>query len=87
MLICIRIELIVEIELAMFLMCAKCAFLKYRCSILGDYLSGSGGNDVIRGLGGNDKLFGGIGSDILYGGNGTDKIQGDAGNDLLYGGK
>jgi hypothetical protein len=25
----------VEIELTMFLMCAKCAFLKYRCSILG----------------------------------------------------
>ena len=29
------IELKVKIELAMFLMCAKCAFLKYRCSILG----------------------------------------------------
>ena len=29
------IELIVKIEFAMFLMCAKCAFLKYRCSILG----------------------------------------------------
>ena len=35
MLIFVMIELIVEIEFAMFLMCAKCAFLKYWCSILG----------------------------------------------------
>ena len=35
MLIFVTIKHIVKIELAVFLMCAKCAFLKYRCSNLG----------------------------------------------------
>ena len=42
-----------------------------------DTLSGTAGDDVMRGLGGNDSLSGGAGNDVIDGG---------AGNDALYGG-
>ncbi|MDS4075868.1 MAG: type I secretion C-terminal target domain-containing protein, partial [Candidatus Accumulibacter sp.] len=49
-------------------------------------LTGTSGNDLIRGYAGNDTISGGSGHDIIYGGAGNDTVQGDQGNDNLYGG-
>jgi len=57
-------------------------------------LTGTSGNDVIRGNGlanrlsgggGNDFIYGGSGNDILYGGEGNDRLFGEAGVDILFG--
>lgn len=59
------------------------------------YLSGTAGDDQIRGsnfddslsgLEGNDTLLGGLGADSLFGGTGSDKLVGGSGADLLRGG-
>ncbi|WP_296129339.1 retention module-containing protein [Pseudomonas sp. Ga0074129] len=49
-------------------------------------LTGTTGNDLIRGYNGNDTLSGDGGNDLIYGGSGNDTLNGDAGNDHLYGG-
>lgn len=58
-------------------------------------VSGTQGNDTLRGtrqadqiygLNGNDTLYGRSGSDELYGGAGNDNLYGAAQNDELYGG-
>ncbi|MCX7400410.1 MAG: C2 family cysteine protease [Planctomycetales bacterium] len=58
-------------------------------------LTGTNGNDVIRGNslanslnggGGNDWIYGGDGADYLYGGDGNDHLFGEIGIDTLLGG-
>jgi hypothetical protein len=58
-------------------------------------LTGTNGNDVIRGnslanrlngSGGNDWIYGGSGNDVLYGGDGNDHLFGEAHVDTLFGG-
>ena len=58
-------------------------------------LTGTNGNDVIRGnslanvlngRGGNDYIYGGSGNDVLYGGDGNDHLFGEAHVDKLFGG-
>lgn len=60
-----------------------------RCTISGtegdDILRGTPGPDVICGFGGDDQLFGLEGDDILDGGNGDDRLYGAAGNDYIVG--
>jgi Ca2+-binding RTX toxin-like protein len=51
-----------------------------------DVLTGSLGNDDIRGLGGNDALSGGEGNDLIDGGTGDDLIGGGLGQDTIQGG-
>lgn len=51
-----------------------------------DTLRGTGENDQIYGLNGEDDLFGLAGDDQLYGGAGTDDVSGSSGKDELYGG-
>jgi Ca2+-binding RTX toxin-like protein len=48
-------------------------------------LSGSGGNDTLKGGSGNDTLFGGVGEDTLMGGSGNDGLNGGVGRDTLNG--
>ncbi len=61
-----------------------------RCTITGtrgdDVLRGTPRRDVICGLGGDDVIRGLGGGDILRGGAGNDVIHGGAGNDTLAGG-
>ncbi|OYQ32942.1 hypothetical protein CHU95_17990 [Niveispirillum lacus] len=49
-------------------------------------LSGSIGNDTVRGGAGNDTLHGGDGNDLLLGGDGDDLLIGGSGDDTLVGG-
>ncbi len=52
-----------------------------------DTLSGDGGANVLRGLGGNDWIAGkGAGGDTLEGGGGDNELWGNAGADSLLGG-
>ncbi|AJA08080.1 heme peroxidase [Sphingopyxis fribergensis] len=51
-----------------------------------DTLKGGSGEDVIGGLGGDDALTGGSGDDTLAGGEGDDALGGGSGDDLLAGG-
>jgi Ca2+-binding RTX toxin-like protein len=48
-------------------------------------LTGSEGDDSLKGQGGNDTLSGGFGNDALNGGDGPDILNGDTGNDRLSG--
>lgn len=51
-----------------------------------DFVSGLGGNDVIRLGAGDDVGLGGAGNDTLQGGRGADTLDGGAGRDVLKGG-
>lgn len=51
-----------------------------------DRLRGTRGVDVIAGLGGNDTIDGQDGNDFICGGSGVDSLRGDAGNDQIFGG-
>jgi hypothetical protein len=59
------------------------------CTITGtdgdDVLRGTSKGDVICGLGGNDRIRGRAGSDVILGGPGNDSVAGGGGNDRLYG--
>jgi hypothetical protein len=61
-----------------------------RCTITGtsgnDDLRGTSRADVICGLGGNDRIRGGGGDDVLRGGRGRDRLGGGAGDDTVRGG-
>jgi glucose/arabinose dehydrogenase len=48
-------------------------------------LKGSLVADTIQGLGGSDTLYGNTGIDTISGGDGSDKINGGGGNDIIYG--
>lgn len=50
-----------------------------------DFLRGSGGQDIMAGGGGNDALFAGGGNDTVNGGTGDDTIGGGNHADVLYG--
>jgi serralysin len=50
-----------------------------------DLLPGLDGNDSILGMGGNDTLEGGAGDDTMDGGPGNDNLTGGDGNDVLFG--
>ena len=52
---------------------------------VGDYLGGTGGDDVYEGTVGDDYYGGGGGNDVLSGGIGNDLFYGHAGNDILNG--
>ncbi|HEV3000044.1 MAG TPA: M14 family zinc carboxypeptidase [Solirubrobacteraceae bacterium] len=60
------------------------------CTVTGtagdDLLKGGDGADVVCGLGGNDSLKGLDGDDVLVGGAGDDVLEGFGGNDWLLGG-
>ncbi|WP_299458779.1 hypothetical protein [uncultured Microscilla sp.] len=47
-------------------------------------LTGSNGNDLIKGGEGDNVLYGGNGHDILTGGSGKNILYGRAGNDKLF---
>ncbi len=49
-----------------------------------DVLRGGAGADELLGLAGNDTLYGRAGTDILDGGAGADKLFGGAGDDIYY---
>jgi hypothetical protein len=51
-----------------------------------DYLRGSRKDDIIKGRNGNDVLVGKQGNDTLLGGRGADVLKGGAGDDILKGG-
>ena len=51
-----------------------------------DEISGSLGEDILRGGGDNDELLGDQGADSLYGDSGNDTLIGGRANDFLYGG-
>jgi len=51
-----------------------------------DVLRGAEGVDLIRALGGDDKLLGHAGGDCLYGGAGDDLVFGNSAGDLIDGG-
>jgi predicted extracellular nuclease len=51
-----------------------------------DVLRGTASVDVIMGLGGDDVLTGGNGNDVICGGAGNDALSGDNGDDVLSGG-
>jgi serralysin len=53
-------------------------------SVLGDTLTGTGGNNELRGFEGSDTLVGGVGNDILDGGLNDDTMTGGLGDDLYY---
>jgi Ca2+-binding RTX toxin-like protein len=50
-------------------------------------LTGTAGDEVLRGHDGADSLSGGAGNDLLLGGGGADTLDGGAGNDTLSGGE
>ena len=52
-----------------------------------DVIYGELGADIINGIGGNDSIFGGAGNDSLNGGAGDDSLWGGVGSDTLIGGK
>ena len=49
-------------------------------------VSGTQGNDTLRGTNGADQIYGLSGNDTLYGFRDADELYGGAGNDNLYGG-
>jgi Ca2+-binding RTX toxin-like protein len=49
-------------------------------------LTGTTGDDDIKGGAGDDTIFGGDGSDVLHGAGGDDTLDGGAGDDTLDGG-
>jgi len=49
-------------------------------------ISGTQGNDTLRGTINIDQIYGLNGSDIISGGQSADELYGGAGNDDLYGG-
>jgi len=51
-----------------------------------DNIKGSNGDDLIFGLAGNDKIQGKNGNDCIFGDDGDDKIWGDKGDDTIDGG-
>ena len=51
-----------------------------------DTLRGTNGADVIMGLGGDDTITGGNGDDVICGGQGNDTLAGGNGDDVLLGG-
>ncbi|MDQ4138438.1 MAG: ExeM/NucH family extracellular endonuclease [Actinomycetota bacterium] len=51
-----------------------------------DTLRGTNGVDVILGLGGDDTITGGNGNDVICGGSGDDALAGGNGDDVLLGG-
>ncbi len=51
-----------------------------------DTLRGTNGVDVVMGLGGNDTITGGNGDDVVCGGAGDDRLSGENGADVLLGG-
>lgn len=51
-----------------------------------DLLRGGPGDDRLFGAGGDDILLGGPGDDALFGGDGDDELHGGPGDDLLRGG-
>lgn len=51
-----------------------------------DELRGTDEDDVIAGLDGDDTIDGGAGDDVLCGGDGADRLDGGDGNDVLRGG-
>jgi Ca2+-binding RTX toxin-like protein len=55
-------------------------------SVPGQTITGTSGDDLLRGGAGNDILRGGNGNDVLMGGDGDDVLIGGAGNDVLMGG-
>jgi hypothetical protein len=61
------------------------------CTITGtpgnDRLRGTRRDDVICGLGGNDRIEGGDGDDAIFGDAGSDQIDGGEDDDTLYGGE
>lgn len=52
-----------------------------------DTIKGTGDADEIYGLAGNDRIQGKGGDDTIYGGEGNDNIKGGSGDDTLYGDK
>ena len=54
--------------------------------VVGSYLDGGDGNDVLTGSDGNDTISGGDGNDTIYCNGGNDKAAGGAGNDTIFGG-
>jgi hypothetical protein len=48
-------------------------------------ITGTPGNDILRGTSRDEWICGGGGNDVIYGGGGEDRIEGDAGNDVLRG--
>jgi Ca2+-binding RTX toxin-like protein len=54
--------------------------------IIGCYVSGGDGDDVISGGDGNDTLTGGAGKNKLYGNAGKDRVNGSGGRDYIDGG-
>lgn len=50
-----------------------------------DTITGTDGNDYLRGYNGNDTLNANLGADTLSGDNGNDVLNGGYGNDKLYG--
>lgn len=57
-----------------------------RVTMVGPWLLGGSGDDILGGTTGNDTLSGGGGADLLQGLEGDDVLTGGAGADLLYGG-
>ncbi|TCD58050.1 calcium-binding protein [Synechococcus sp. BS55D] len=53
--------------------------------IVGSWLQGSEGSDILRGFAGWDILDGGAGNDLIHGGNGRDILSGGMGADELHG--
>jgi|GEM_PF-2932860 len=51
--------------------------------VAGETLTGTDGNDRLRGGDGDDSLSGGLGNDILRGDKGADTLSGGAGNDTF----
>ncbi|SHM89259.1 calcium-binding protein [Rhizobacter sp. OV335] len=49
-------------------------------------LTGTDGDDTVRGADLNDSLYGGAGDDTLFGYDGKDTLIGGAGDDVMYGG-
>ncbi|MFG6083377.1 calcium-binding protein [Paracoccus litorisediminis] len=52
-----------------------------------DLISGSNGNDILRGHAGDDTISGGNGRDIISGGEGDDRLSGDKGDDIIFSGE
>lgn len=50
-----------------------------------DEITGSSGNDTLKGYAGDDTIDGASGNDVLYGGAGNDELDGGAGADRLFG--
>lgn len=50
-----------------------------------DEITGSSGNDTLKGYAGDDTIDGASGNDVLYGGAGADELDGGAGADRLFG--